>query len=57
VLQNAFFLIFFQNFLLAAVTAFVSLHHQIASACCVKTRTISKIDALESDIVSTKINK
>jgi len=38
----------------AAVTAVVSLHNQIASTCCVITCTISKIDALESDIISTK---
>jgi len=34
----------------------VSLHNQIASTRCVITRTISKIDALESDIFSTKID-
>ena len=40
----------------AAVTAFVSLHSQNASLCCVITHTLSEIDALESDIISTKID-
>jgi hypothetical protein len=37
-----------------ALTAFVTLHNQIASRGCVITRTVSEIDVLESDIASTK---